>query len=106
MLHYKPTFIKVKCLWPYFKYTTTHTLSSFATLNCIVVKKVENRHCTFSIIFYVAGLWGLLASPLFRHDGVFQTWSDKSLRMLTWNAVGAVTLIAWHGITATILFVG
>ena len=53
-----------------------------------------------------SGLWGLLAAPLFRTDGLILSGSTESLNMLIWNAVGAAVLAAFHAITSGILFIG
>ena len=59
----------------------------------------------FSIYFFIAGLFGLIANPLVRIGGVLTTFSDEAINNLLWNAIGGGVLIAWHLIIAIILFV-
>lgn len=53
----------------------------------------------------MAGIFGLIASPLARIDGVLSTFSEDSLNMLLWNCIGGVVLIAWNTALAIIQFV-
>ena len=54
----------------------------------------------------ILGLWGLIAAPLFRTDGLILRGSEESLNMLLWNSVGALVLSVFHAITSGILFIG
>ena len=56
-------------------------------------------------MFHIVGLFGLIANPLVRIGGVLTTFSDEALNNLLWNAIGGGVLIAWHLVTAVILFV-
>ena len=47
----------------------------------------------------------MIANPLVRMGGVLTTFSDEALNNLLWNAIGGGVLIAWHLVTAIILFV-
>ncbi len=48
-------------------------------------------------------MWGLLIGPLLRADdgGVFYA---GSFRMLLWNSVGILAIVAWNGIVCLLLF--
>ncbi len=50
-------------------------------------------------------MWGLLAGPLLREDGVFVSGgSSDSMEMLLWNAIGLATIVAWNGILSFVIF--
>lgn len=51
------------------------------------------------------GILGLIANPLVRVGGVLSTFSEESLNMLLWNAIGGGVLIGWHVVMGIILFV-
>ena len=53
----------------------------------------------------MAGIWGLIASPLARIGGVFSTFSEESLNMLLWNSIGGAVLIAWNIVMSVLQFV-
>ena len=53
----------------------------------------------------MTGIFGLIANPLARIDGVLSTFSDESLNMLLWNCIGGAVLIAWHTAFAVVQFV-
>ena len=52
----------------------------------------------------VLGIFGLIAGPIARIDGVLSSGSDDALNMLMWNCVGGGVLIAYNVAAATIHF--
>ena len=50
------------------------------------------------------GIFGLIANPIVRIDGVLSTGSEESLNMLMWNSIGGAVLIAWNLIMSIIHF--
>ncbi len=50
-------------------------------------------------------MWGLLAGPLLREDGVLVSrGSSESVEMLLWNAVGLAAIVAWNGSLSFAIF--
>ena len=78
----------------------------YVSLSLLMVKLKIDDPLDAVAVHAGSGLWGLLAAPLFRTDGLILKGSSESLNMLIWNAVGAAVLAAWHAITSGILFIG
>jgi len=54
-----------------------------------------------------AGLWGVIAKPLFMTrgaDGILYGGSDEAWHMLGWNVLGVVMIMVWTGGTMLIVF--
>ena len=56
------------------------------------------------LCIYVLGIFGLIAGPIARINGVLSSGSDESLNMLMWNCIGGGVLIAYNVAAATIHF--
>ena len=78
----------------------------YISLSLLMVKLKIDDPLDAVAVHAGSGLWGLLAAPLFRTDGLILSGSADSLNMLIWNAVGGAVLAAFHAITSGILFIG
>ena len=58
----------------------------------------------YSIII-LQGLVGLLATPIFREDGLLATGSSSALSTLAWNAIGGAALLVYYALASVVLFV-
>lgn len=77
----------------------------YITISLLLVKLKIDDPLDAVAVHAGAGLWGILATPIFRKDGILVTWSEESFQMLMWNAIGALCIITWNTVTSTILFV-
>ena len=51
------------------------------------------------------GMWGLLSAPLLnKHDGILYVGDKLSFKLLGWNILGGVVIIAWSALFSSILF--
>ena len=51
------------------------------------------------------GMWGLLAAPLLnKNDGILYVGDKLSFKLLGWNILGGVVIIAWSALFSSILF--
>jgi Amt family ammonium transporter len=55
-------------------------------------------------VHFCAGLWGILAAPIFMTTGILFGGGEPAAMMLAWNAVAAVAFMAWYGVTAVLTF--
>ena len=53
---------------------------------------------------FCIGIFGLIAGPIARINGVLSNGTDEAMNMLMWNCIGAGVLIAWNLGAATIHF--
>jgi len=51
-----------------------------------------------------AGLWGILAAPIFMETGILYTGSESAMLMLVWNAIAAGAFIVWNTVCAILMF--
>lgn len=50
-------------------------------------------------------MWGLLAAPLLnKNDGILYVGDKLSFKLLGWNILGGVVIIAWSALFSSILF--
>ena len=67
-----------------------------------------SRLTMYVIIFPVhlgGGMWGLLSAPLLnKHDGILYVGDKLSFKLLGWNILGGVVIIAWSALFSSILF--
>lgn len=50
-------------------------------------------------------MWGLLAAPLLdKHVGILYVGDKLSFKLLGWNILGGVAIIAWSALFSAILF--
>ena len=51
------------------------------------------------------GMWGLLSAPLFnKYNGILYVGDKLSFKLLGWNLLGGITIIAWTALFSSILF--
>jgi len=54
---------------------------------------------------YFEGLWGLIAGPLLREEGVILSGgSSSSFKMLLWNLIGMFVIAVWSAALSTAIF--
>ena len=65
-------------------------------------EKNYDRNNHWSCIF--SGVFGLIAAPIVRINGVLSNGTEESYNMLQWNCIGLGVLIAWNLAAATLQF--
>ena len=82
-------------------------------LSCFTHAHFSHVRYFIQIIMYIimftvhlgGGMWGLLAAPLLnKNDGILYVGDKLSFKLLGWNILGGVVIIAWSALFSSLLF--